>query len=103
MAIANAEKDAHFAKKKPEPAPVYTDKEKKWALEFLNTKSQYELHHKPDDYVRTLRKEVEKSQSSQSASESKSKKPTGKSSQSASGSKSKKATGKRRDVAQLGE
>ena len=61
------------------------------------------MHHKPDDYVRTLKKEVEKSQSSQSASENKSKKPTGKSSQSASGSKSKKATDKRRDVAQLGE
>ena len=50
-AIAKAEKDAHFAKKKTEPAPVYTEKQKAWALDFLNTKSQYELHHKPDDYA----------------------------------------------------
>ena len=87
-AIAKAEKYAHFAKKKTEPAPVYTEKQKAWALNFLNTKSQYELHHQPDDYLRTLRKEVEKSKSSKSASGSKS---------------SKSASGKRRDVPQLGE
>ena len=46
------------------------------------------MHHKLDDYVRTLRKETEKSKSSQSASGSKS---------------SKSASGKRRDVPQLGE
>ena len=71
-AIAMAEKDAHFAKMKPKPAPVYTEKQKAWARDFLNTKSQYELHHKPDDYVRTLQKEVQKSKSSKSASGSKS-------------------------------
>ena len=62
-AIAKAEKDAHFAKKKPKPAPVYTEKQKAYARDFLNTKSQYELHHKPDDYLRTLQKEVQKSKS----------------------------------------
>ena len=67
-AIVNAQIDEHFAKKKPNPAPVYTHKQKAGALDFLNTKSQYELHHKPDDYLRTLRKEVEKSKSSKSAS-----------------------------------
>jgi len=78
-AIAKAQCDAHFQKKKPEPAPVYTKMQKAYAKDFLNTQSQYELHHKPDDYLRTLRKEVEKSKSSKSAS------------------------GKRRDVPQLGE
>ena len=86
--LFRSEKDAHFQKKKPEPAPVYTEKQKAYAHDFLNTKSQYELHHKPDDYLRTLRKEVEKSKSSKSASGSKS---------------SKSASGKRRDVPQLGE
>ena len=92
-AIAEAEKDAHFQKKKPEPTPVYTEKEKTYALGFLNTKSQYELHHKPDDYVRTLQKEAQKSKSSRSASGSKKGcSPARKSSRSA-----------RRDVPQLGK
>ena len=96
-AIAKAEKDAHFAKKKTEPTPVYTEKQIAWGVDFLSTKSQYELHHKPDDYARTLRKEAEKNKSSKSASGSKA-------SESASGSKaSKSASGKRRDVPQLGE
>ena len=46
------------------------------------------MHHKPDDYLRTLQKEVNKSKSSRSASGSKS---------------SKSASGKRRDVPQLGK
>jgi hypothetical protein len=58
-------------------------------MEFLNTKSQYELHHKPDDYLRTLQKEIVKQS---------------KSSKSTSGSKSSKsASGKRSDVPQLGQ
>ena len=87
-ATAKAELDAHFAKKIPKPAPVYTEMQKAFAQDFLNTKSQYELHHKPDDYLRTLQKEVEKSKSSKSAS---------------GGESSKSASVKRRDVSQLGE
>jgi hypothetical protein len=96
-AIAKAHKDAQLQKKKPEPRPVYTEKQENYAVGFLNTKSQYELHHKPDDYLRTLQKEVRKSKSSKSASGSKS-------SKSASGSKSSKSTSvKRSDVPQLGQ
>ena len=82
--IVKAECVAQLQKKKPEPAPVYTEKQKAYALSFLNTKSQYDLHHKPDDYRRTLQKEVKKSKSSRSASGSK--------------SSSQSATGKRKDV-----
>ena len=76
---------------------INTEKQKAWSRDFLNTKLQYELHHKPDDYARTLQKEAEKSKSSKSASGSKA-------SESASGSKAKKsASGKSRYVPQLGE
>ena len=75
--LAKAECEDFFAKMKlqrePEPAPVYTEKETSWAVGFLNTPSQYELHHKPDDYLRTLEKEWAKSKSSSHASGSKSK------------------------------
>ena len=54
--IVKAECVAQLQKKKPEPAPVYTEKQKAYALSFLNTKSQYDLHHKLDDYLRTLKK-----------------------------------------------
>jgi hypothetical protein len=87
-AIAKAEKDAHFQKKKPEPDPPVTKKQKAYAHDFLNTPSQYVLHHKPDDYLRTLQKQVKQSKSSTSASGSKS---------------STSASGKRSDVPQLGE
>ena len=72
-AIAKAEKDAHFAKKKTEPTPVYTEKQIAWGVDFLSTKSQYELHHKPDDYARQLQKEAAKNNSKKSASGSKAK------------------------------
>jgi hypothetical protein len=75
-------------KKKPEPRPEYTEKQKDYAKYLLTLPSQYDLHHKPDDYLRTLQKEGKKSRSRTSASGSKS---------SASGSK------KRSDVSQLGQ
>jgi hypothetical protein len=41
------------------PAP-YTEKQKAYALDFLNTPSQYDLHEKKDDYTRTLARVIEK-------------------------------------------
>ena len=58
LAISKAEVHAHFHPEKPEPTPPYTEKQKEWAVGFLNTPSQYELHHKPDDYACTLMKQV---------------------------------------------
>ena len=65
-AIAKAEKDVHFAKKSKTAPPVNTDKEKNWAREFVTTPRQYDLHHKPDNYVRIFQKESSKSKSSKS-------------------------------------
>ena len=44
------------AKKEPEPKQVFTEKEKKWAKDFLTTPSQAELNM-PDDYGRELRRQ----------------------------------------------
>ena len=84
-ASQKADVAAHFQKKKPEPRPIYTDKQVNYALDFLNTPSQYDLHHKPDYYKRTMEKERVRSKS---ASQSKSSKST---------------SGKRADVPQLGQ
>jgi hypothetical protein len=75
-------------KKKPEPRQEYTEKQKDYAKYLLTLPSQYELHHKPDDYKRTLQKEGRKSRSSTSATRSKS---------------SKSARKKRSDVPLLGQ
>jgi hypothetical protein len=75
-------------KKKPEARPEYTEKQIDYAKYLLTLPSQYDLHHKPDDYLRTLQKEGKKSRSSTSASGSKS---------------SKSASKKRSDVPQLGQ
>jgi hypothetical protein len=75
-------------KKKPEPQLEYTEKQKDYAKYLLTMPSQYDLHHKPDDYQHTLQKEGKKSRSSTSASGSKS---------------SKSASKKRSDVLQLGQ
>ena len=56
--ISLAEVDAHFHPKKPEPAPPFTEKQKEWVVGFLNTPSQYQLHHKPYDYARALTKQA---------------------------------------------
>jgi hypothetical protein len=75
-------------KKEPEPRPEYTKKQKEYAKYLLTLPSQYDLHHKPDDYLRTLQKEGKKSRSRTSAS----------------GSKSSTSTCKKRsDVPQLGQ
>ena len=79
---------AHFEKKEPEPRPVYTEKQKEYAHGFLTAKSQYELHHMPDNYVCTLQKQIEMNKTSRSASGRKS---------------SKSSRRKRSDVPQLGE
>jgi hypothetical protein len=74
--IAKEHYDAQMKKKEPEPRPEYT------------LPSQYDLHHKPDDYLRTLQKEGKKSRSRTRAS----------------GSKSSTSTSKKRsDVPQLGQ
>jgi hypothetical protein len=75
-------------KKKPEPRPEYTEKQIDYAKYLLTLPSQYDLHHKPDDYLRTLQKEGKKSRSSRSACGSKS---------------SKSASKKRSYVPQLGQ
>jgi hypothetical protein len=75
-------------KKEPEPRPEYTEKQKEFANYMLTLPKQFELHHKPDDYLRTLQKEGKKSRSRRSAS----------------GSKSSTSTSKTRsDVHQLGQ
>jgi len=47
------------AKREPEPKPVFSEKEKKWAKSFLTTPSQAEKNM-PDDYGRELRRQAEK-------------------------------------------
>jgi ribosome assembly protein YihI (activator of Der GTPase) len=75
-------------KKEPDPRPEYTEKQKDYAKYLLTLPAQYDLHHKPDDYLRTLQKEGKKSRSRTSAS----------------GSKSSISTSKKRsDVPQLGQ
>jgi hypothetical protein len=75
-------------KKKPEPRLKYTEKQIDYTKYLLTLPSQYDLHHKPNHYLRTLQKEGKKSRSSTSASGSKS---------------SKSASKKRSDVPQLGQ
>ena len=104
--IVKAECVAQLQKKKPEPAPVYTEKQKAYALSFLNTKSQYDLHHKPDDYLRTLQKEVAKSKSSKSSASGKKSASTGasgKKSASTGASGTKTAISKKSDIPLLGQ
>jgi phage gp16-like protein len=75
-------------KKEPEPRPEYTEKQKAYAKYLLTLPSQFDLHHKPDDYLHTLQKEGKKRRSHESAS----------------GSKSSTSTSKKRsDVPQLGK
>ena len=45
------------ANKEPEPKPVYSDKEKKWAKSFLSTPFQA-AKNLPDDYARELRRQA---------------------------------------------
>ncbi|KAK1686628.1 hypothetical protein QYE76_047476 [Lolium multiflorum] len=45
------------AKREPEPKPVFSEKEKKWAKSFLSTPSQAEKNM-PDDYARELRRQA---------------------------------------------
>ena len=87
-AIAKAEKEAHFAKKTEPAPPVYIEKKKGWARGFVTTPRQYDLHHKPDNYLCILQKESSKSKSSKST---------------ASGSRSSARGERRRDVPQLGQ
>jgi hypothetical protein len=47
-------------KKEPEPRPEYTEKQKGYAKYLLTLLSQYDLHYKPDDDLRTLQKEGKK-------------------------------------------
>jgi hypothetical protein len=76
---------AHFAKKDPEPKPLYTEKHIEYAVDLLTAERQYDLHHKPDEYTRTLQKQIQLNKS-------------------ASGSKSSKRSSKKRSyVPQLGE
>jgi hypothetical protein len=77
-------------KKEPEPLPEYTEKQKEYAKYLLTLPSRYDLHHKPDDYLRTLQKEGKKSRSRASASGSKS-------------STSTSTSKKRSDIPQLGQ
>ena len=86
--IAKEHHDAQMKKKEPEPRPEYTDKQIAYAKYFTTLPSHYDLHYKPDDYTRTLQKEVKKSRSRASASGSKSSSTTSK---------------KKSDVPQLGQ
>jgi hypothetical protein len=75
-------------KKEPKPHLEYTEKQIAYAKYFTTLPTQYDLHHKPNDYTRTLQKEGKKSISYASASGSKSSSTTSK---------------KRSDVPQLGQ
>jgi hypothetical protein len=70
--------DAQMKKKEPEPRPEYTEKQKEYAKYLLTLPSQYDLHHKPDDYLHALQKEGKKSRSHASARGSKSSTSTSK-------------------------
>jgi hypothetical protein len=86
--IAKEHYDAQMKKKEPEPRPKYTEKQKAYAKYLQALPLQYDLHHKPNDYTRTLQKEGKKSRSRASAN----------------GSKSSTSTSKKRsDVPQLGQ
>jgi hypothetical protein len=76
--IAKEHYDAQMKKKEPEPRPKYTEKQIAYAKYLLTLPSQYDLHHKPDDYTRALQKEGKKSRSRASASGSKSSSTTSK-------------------------
>jgi hypothetical protein len=45
-----------LGKKEPEPKPVYTEKQKKWAYKFLTAKLQFRQNLK-DDYEREIRRQ----------------------------------------------
>jgi hypothetical protein len=45
------------AKKEPEPKPVFTEKQKKWAKDFLTTPSQIQ-QNLPDDYGHEFHRQV---------------------------------------------
>ena len=87
--------------KPPAPAP-YTEKQKAYALDFLNTPSQYDLHEKKDDYTRTLARVIEdkgtaKKKDSASTSKSSARSVAGKKSSSTSAPlKAKQATASRK-------
>ena len=83
--ITKAELAKHLAKKVPEPKPVYIDQQKEYAIGFLTTDRQYDLHDKPDEYTRTLAKQIQKNSASGSSKSSK------------------RGCKKRSDVPQLGE
>ena len=64
------------AKKEPNPKPVFTEKQKKWAKDFLTTLSQIQ-QNLPDDYGREFRRQVailEKAMAEKKALEEKEKK-----------------------------
>ena len=89
-ASIEAWKRACAEKWKPEPRPIYTEKQINYCHFFADCPNQYTMHHKPDDYLRTLQKEeAKKSRSSKSASGSQSNKSS--------------ASVKRSDVPQLGQ
>jgi hypothetical protein len=69
--IAKEHYDAQMKNKEPELRPEYTEKQKEYAKYLLTLPSQYDLHHEPDEYLRTLQKEGKKSRSHASASGSK--------------------------------
>jgi hypothetical protein len=76
--IAKEHSNAQIKKKEPEPRPEYTDKQIAYAKYLLTLSSQYDLHHRPDDYTRALQKEGKKNRSRASASGSKSSSTTSK-------------------------
>jgi hypothetical protein len=41
--ISDAQVKAHFAPKKPEPKPTYSEKDKNWAMGMLTQPAQYKL------------------------------------------------------------
>ncbi|KAK1612137.1 hypothetical protein QYE76_035810 [Lolium multiflorum] len=71
-AVVKKQMHEHFHKEKPRPPAPYTEKQKAYALDFLNTPSQCDLHEKKDDYTRTLAKVIEQNKEKDSASTSKS-------------------------------
>jgi hypothetical protein len=54
--ISDAKVKAFFAPKQPEPKPIYTEKQKKWAIGMLTAEPQYK-QNLSSDYKREIERQ----------------------------------------------
>jgi hypothetical protein len=55
-AISDAQVKAHFAPKKPEAKPTYSEQDKKWAMGMLTQPPHYKMNL-PSDYTREIERQ----------------------------------------------